>query len=69
MDATVRGRDVNREERRRQERFEKSHVLMCPECGWVPEDSTTIGVVTAHMETEHGIVSDNINLVLRKKRS
>lgn len=38
--------------------------LTCTECGWMPEDGVTMGVVAAHFATEHPDV-DEANVTLQ----
>ena len=44
--------------------FIKSDLqLRCSECGWFPPEGTTMGVVEAHNESEHGTVNVMLELV------
>jgi uncharacterized Zn finger protein len=38
--------------------------LSCPKCGWLPDDDVTMGVVRAHMKTEHDGADVTLDLVV-----
>jgi len=38
--------------------------LSCPKCGWIPGDDVTMGVVRAHMESEHQDPEVTLELVV-----